>query len=249
MAAPVGHIICALALLHSGVTTKVDANAFLVGTSFPDIRYPTHLPRKMTHLLKKDSLDYVLEADSSFEKGHAFHIWVDHRREEYMRKNDAYRFVKDEPWPSHLLKLVEDRILFQSLKGRFDAEQVFKNFYPEERAYGLSQKSIESWHKVLAAYLDQKHSFTIFRYYAALNEFRKGFGLPQGFFSDIWKSVRTIGFIFYAYYKIERLSRDEELRRIILDFYGNRIQELIKKGKPRNTRVQSREVGLAFDAG
>ena len=42
MAAPAGHIFCALVFLNSGISDIKDKNALLVGTSFPDIRNVTY---------------------------------------------------------------------------------------------------------------------------------------------------------------------------------------------------------------
>lgn len=228
MAAPVGHIVCALALLHSNVIKIIEPEAFLAGTSFSDIRYVAPIERKVTHRLAEDSLLYAMKTDSDFEKGRRFHAWVDHRRETYMREQKAYRFVKDEPMPTHMLKLIEDHILFPRLKGHFDPHAVFQNIYPEERAYKIPDADIKAWHSILTRYLDQDSWFNAWRYYRAFSEFRKSYGLSQGFFQDLWTSIRSFAFVIYAYVKIEQLSRNEELRHIILNFYENKIEELIK---------------------
>lgn len=238
MAAPVGHIVCALALLHSNVAKIIDTDAFMAGTSFPDIRYVAKVERKITHQLKKDSLDYALDAPSAFEQGRRFHVFVDHQREKHMVEHDAYRFVKGSPWPTHMLKIVEDRILFDSIKNRFDPQDVFNKLYPEEIAFGIHERHIKAWHNVLAAYLSPEHWFNITRYYAAISAYKKEYGLPDRFFGDIWQSLKSLGFFLYAYYKIEDLSRNEELRHIILDFYEQKIPELLKKRQLAPLRTQ-----------
>jgi hypothetical protein len=238
VAAPVGHIICALALLNSGKAPIADQNAFFAGTHWPDIRYITDINRSTTHKFSGDGLDYVLDTDSSFELGRRFHVFVDREREKHMKKHDAYRFIKNGPLKTQMLKIIEDHIMFDQLKGRFDAEEVFGRIYEEERNFLVKESDIITWHNLLRTYLDQSSWLTAFRYYNTLAEFQKAYGLPDELYKNLWSRIRTIGFFIYAYFQVEKLSREPELRAIILDFYQNRIQELIETiDKQRNDRT------------
>lgn len=49
MAAPIAHIFCALALLQQGKIKVADKQSFILGTSFPDIRYLEVIKRDQTH--------------------------------------------------------------------------------------------------------------------------------------------------------------------------------------------------------
>ena len=228
MAAPVGHIICALALLNSGTVKIADPQAFYAGTLFPDIRYITSIERKATHQLKESNLSYVKKADSSFELGRRFHVFVDHKREEYMREKGAYAFVENGPYSTQMLKMVEDTILFDKLKGRFETAEIFDHVYPEEKTYKIDDKALQAWHLILKRYLDPRPSINISRYYQAIKAYKNAFGVPDRLFKDFWTSAKTLVSFLYAYIQIERLSRDEKLRAIVLDFYENKINELIK---------------------
>lgn len=232
MAAPVGHIFGALLLMQSNVGKIADPAAFYAGTSFPDIRYISAIDRKVTHYVEEKTLANVWQADNAFEQGRRFHSWLDYEREKYMRANNAYRFVKDKPLaPTHMLKLVEDHLLFSKLKGQFDPEPVFNRIYPQERAFGVPDKDIKNWHHILKGYLGQKHWFNVSRYYSALVELRKLFEKPKSFFSALWDKLKTSVFVIYAYFQIERLSQDPELQRIVMGFYEGKLRELLKPPK------------------
>lgn len=228
MAAPVGHIVCALALLNTGAHDITDKNAFIAGTSFPDIRYISPVKRSITHKFLGHNLSYVFNAKTPFEAGRRFHVFVDMAREQHMRENNAYRFVKSGPLKTQMLKLIEDHILFDRLKGKLNEKEIFSHIYDEEKAFLVPHEDLLMWHSLLQTYLDQSYWFNVSRYFCALREFQKAYGLPKQFFGNIWLSIRTLGFFIYAYYQVEKLSRNKELRAIILDFYDKRIQEIIK---------------------
>lgn len=229
MAAPVGHTICALALLKSGVVDIVDHQAFLAGTNFPDIRYIADIGRTTTHKMEGEGLEFVLSAPSSFEAGRRFHVFVDHEREKHMLKHQAYRFIKNGPLKTQMLKIVEDRILFDKLKRTpFKEKEVFGKIYDEERNFALKEEEITTWHNLLATYLDQTTWFNVVRYFRTLYAFQNAYGMPTDIFKNFWQNIKTFGFFIYAYFQIEKLSRDTDLRAIILDFYENRIEQIIK---------------------
>ncbi|HXW53111.1 MAG TPA: hypothetical protein VEL47_03290 [Myxococcota bacterium] len=228
MAAPVGHIVCALALLNSGTVNIVDRDAFLVGTNFPDIRYISDVRRSTTHRTDGEGLKGVVNAETPFEAGRRFHVFVDREREKYMRDHDAYRFVKNGPLKTQMLKIIEDHIMFEKLKDKFDAKKTFRRIHDEERSYSVSEKELETWHQMLTMYLDQSYWFNVFRYYRSLMAFQEAYGLPSELFGNFWQGLKTLGFFIYAYIQVEILSRNQELRAIILDFYENKMEEIIR---------------------
>lgn len=228
MAAPVGHIFSVLLLLQVKPGLIEDKNALFVGASFPDIRYITEIDRKTTHSLAENSLDFVLNGEDSFEKGRRFHVWLDLKREKYMQSKNAYNFVKEEPRPTHMLKLVEDHLLYPKIKQHFDPKPVFNKAYAQEKAFGLSDESIKDWHSILISYLDTTSSFSLLRYITAYNLLKNTCKKSGNFFLDLIKNTKTLFLAIIVYYKMERLSRNEELRRIILDFYEQELPALIK---------------------
>jgi hypothetical protein len=235
VAAPVGHIVCALAFLNSDATHIADRNAFLVGTNFPDIRYISDVHRSITHKLEDEGLAYVLAASSSFEIGRRFHVFVDHEREKHMKAHDAYRFVKNGPLKTQMLKIIEDHIMFNKLKGKFDPYVVFGRVYEDEQKFFVTDAQIKTWHSLLTTYLDQRYWFNCYRYYITLCEFQRAYGLPNHFFENMWVGLRTFGFFIYAYFQVEKLSRNKELRAIILDFYENQIEKIIRASRDDGT--------------
>jgi hypothetical protein len=220
MAAPVGHIFCALALFNSGHEV-LDKNAFLAGTSFPDIRYVSSLNRKETHKLSSTKLASVLDA-TPFEAGRRFHAWVDLEREKYMKAMNAYEFFKDMPYKSHMLKFTEDRILWDKEKLKINSHEIFGKIYEEEKDY-LSESQIKIWHGILATYLDTGHNFYFTRYLSTWMELRK---LEKPLIKDWWSKIKFFGLALYAYVKIIRLSKDPKLKAIVLGFYEDKISKL-----------------------
>jgi hypothetical protein len=232
VAAPVGHIVCALALLNSGTITIADNAAFLAGTSFPDIRYISNISRASTHQSNVRGLRPILETQNSFEAGRLFHVFVDREREKHMQQYDAYRFVKSGPLGVKLLKIIEDHILFEKLAGCFNADQVFDKIYQEERNTLVSESDLQTWHNLLLTYLNPNHWFSFTRYYQSLVEFQKAYNRHAQIPTNFWQHLKTFGFFVYVYFHIETLSRNQELRSIVLDFYENKIERLIRNYEP-----------------
>lgn len=233
VAAPVGHIVCALALLNSGTINIADNGAFLAGTSFPDIRYISNVSRASTHQSKVRGLKPILEAKNSFEAGRLFHVFVDRERERHMQEHGAYRFVKNGPLRTQLLKIIEDHILFEKLINRFNAQEVFGKIYNEELNAMVSESDLKTWHHLLMTYLNQNHWFNFIRYYQSLLEFQKAYHRHHaGWPNNFWQQIKTFGFFVYVYFQIETLSRDQELKSIILDFYEDKIERLIRNYEP-----------------
>ena len=50
MAAPIAHIFCALFLLNNNIIDVDNIQEFIIGTSFPDIRYLGVIERDTTHV-------------------------------------------------------------------------------------------------------------------------------------------------------------------------------------------------------
>lgn len=224
MAAPVGHIICALALINSGKINIPDKDAFLVGTSFPDIRYITNIERSITHKFDSSDLNYVFNTDSSFEMGRRFHVFVDQKREKYMKEHKVYKFIKPNLPKTHTLKIVEDHILYPRLLA-FDAHQVFYKIYDEELKYGLSKEEIRKWHDILETYL-MPTKFNSFRYW------RTFLLLPQEILwkhktYNLWAKTKNFFMLIYAYFQIENMSKNKELGDLIFTFYDQHMVKIL----------------------
>ncbi len=235
MAAPIGHIICALAFINNNALTITKKNEFFAGTSFPDIRYIENtIDRKTTHTLKEKTLGYVLKAPSDFERGRRLHVLIDYEREKYMRKHNAYRFVPHNNYRTQILKAVEDKILLENFKKtNFNAERVFNQIYPEEQVYNIKNNILATWHTILATYLDT-NNISIVRYYKSLRVYYDNFGMPKRLFKNFLTSMKTIAFLFYTYVQIEWLSHDRILKELVLDFYEKEVPQMLLQQKNKS---------------
>lgn len=231
MAGPVGHIVCALALLNSDLSTIKNKDAFFAGTLYPDSRYVTGVRRADTHKNEGEGLNGVLKAGSDFEAGRLFHVFVDKEREKYMREHDAYRFVKGSPFKTQMLKIIEDHFLFDKLKGNFNASEAFGKIYDEEHAYAAKEASIKVWHNFLLVYLNQSYWLSFSRYYNSLLVLKDMSSKKIRLFDSFWQSIKTVAFLVHAYIQLEILSRNEELKAIILGFYETKMDALLKEYK------------------
>jgi hypothetical protein len=71
---PVTHILTA-EIYYNGFFSHLDHKAFIIGTCFPDIRYPARLDRKSTHIKHLPLSD--IQSQPAFRAGLLFHSYVD----------------------------------------------------------------------------------------------------------------------------------------------------------------------------
>ncbi|MEX0940078.1 MAG: hypothetical protein WDZ41_01860 [Candidatus Babeliales bacterium] len=156
MAGPITHILLALKLFNIGMldSNTVDIKQFLVGTSFPDIRYLGVIERHKTHPAKI-SWNEIKNEQSSFTAGLKFHALIDQIREEFMIKNNAYELFDKNPLLSQCLKLTEDKFLYNKLNDWQLIASLFDDILKEELAFDITKKDIEKWHLILKWYFSQ----------------------------------------------------------------------------------------------
>jgi hypothetical protein len=112
MAAPATHII--LALLMLPLLKEKNIPEFIVGTSFPDIRYLGVIERSKTHN-NQTTWQSIQKNPSSFKAGMDFHALVDRLREAYMMKHHAYDRIPQSKYKSQILKMFEDMLLYGTI--------------------------------------------------------------------------------------------------------------------------------------
>lgn len=149
MPAPLMHIALALIAL-AGPFSRFDKKNFIVGTSFPDIRYPAGIPRNQTHarpvLWNQKNL-------TAFQAGYLFHSWVDLLFEEYTNETGLMRRLPPIPYALQTLKIMADKKLYHMSKQVFgDIPACFKTIIPEERVPGVKLHLVREWHKKLTRY-------------------------------------------------------------------------------------------------
>lgn len=163
MAAPITHIVLALSILPL-LSPTLDKAAFIVGTSFPDIRHKAQLSRKSTHIEPVSWLE-VLTCTSSFQAGMLFHNIVDIRRMDYFER---YFYDRYSPWQYSslyndlyplVLKMAEDIILYDRTNDWHEIISYFNAVYDEELALCPNEKLVKEWHTLLQNYCRQKPSF------------------------------------------------------------------------------------------
>lgn len=154
MTAPVTHIVFAVLISHL-LPSHFDFKEFIVGTSFPDIRYAANLKRTETHF-EPISWNSVLHASTAFEAGIIFHNLLDIHRMEYLdvpffQEHDNYSHRTS----ASTLKLCEDIILYPLLSAEEWDEicTFFDEQYLEELSRTHNNQSvINQWHNALKEY-------------------------------------------------------------------------------------------------
>ena len=81
MAAPITHIALTEKIFNN-IFHNYDKKEFIIGTSFPDIRYLGTIDREKTHL-SVNNLENINDK-SSFISGMKFHALVDKVREDFL---------------------------------------------------------------------------------------------------------------------------------------------------------------------
>lgn len=154
MAGPVMHILLALKVISAGYLQPQDIPAFVVGTSFADIRYLKVIEREKTHYNPIAWSDVVHEK-SSFFAGLKLHSFVDRVREEYWQQTGIYNELPAHPLLSQCMKLVEDEIVYQYVDDWHQVAHCFDRVYKEELSFGIAKIDIEHWHGLLQLYIKQ----------------------------------------------------------------------------------------------
>lgn len=160
MAGPVTHIIFALQILHL-LPPSIDPQAFIVGTSFPDIRYLAHLTREQTHI-EPISWQNVINEPSSFRAGMLFHNLVDEIRMEHFEPDFYDRKKINEYTPLYIklfpliLKTAEDAFLYTKTNHWKKIATYFDTVYQEELDFNVSEDILRTWHNMIQTYIANK---------------------------------------------------------------------------------------------
>lgn len=182
MAGPVGHILCALALLNSGALKVADEKAFIVGTCYPDIQYLGAISRETTHYPNIRWED-IVAAPTDFQKGVLLHSLVDEVRVAHLEKlNEAY--IPSLPiMRSQIFKFFEDSLIYAQVQDWPRILHYFDELIPEEKTiHNISNKALTNWHQFIITYCIQKPS--VVSTHAILNQIpqlraRIPWGLPS----------------------------------------------------------------------
>lgn len=198
MAAPITHILFALQL------NEKCTNDFILGVSFPDIRYLGVISREATHSL---TLKNIVDSES-FTSGMAFHQYIDHRRREYWHEKDIYNRLPASPYISHALKFLEDVILYDRIEDWSSIGKMFKYIPEEEQEFAVPLDASKRWHKLLSDYIVYGPSFeSIYKLTDDLD--------PSGKITSGLQELMPL------------LVKDEELKNAINHFYDEMNKALL----------------------
>ena len=156
MAAQITHIVLAKEFLKRYPIAGSERD-FIVGASFPDIRYLGTVKREVTHDLNVDLRD-ILNAPDGFSAGVRHHVLTDIVRNRFVLGHHAYSSVPNDKYLTEAFKFLEDEMLYGRLDDPQDAAKMFGEVLEPERAYGLADDEIVRWHARLSEYVSQAPS-------------------------------------------------------------------------------------------
>src|SRR5579863_8628809 len=219
MAAPIAHIFLAVQMLASLFHGLFNEREFIIGTSFPDIRYLRVVSREETHF-SHVTLDDILEETDSFRAGMLFHSFVDEQREAYIVAHGFYGKIPSFKFTTQSLKFAEDEIL-RTIFNSAHYRSYFNEIIAQERMYNIDEKHIKMWHTYLQEYVNGAYSCKdlIMKYFDMLEP-------------NAWAIKRWLFMWIYAT-KMEKvvqfIAKNKWAKKLILDFYVNFAQRYTTK--------------------
>ncbi len=153
MAGPITHIVLTEKIFKKELM-NFNVEDFIVGTSFPDIRYLGTISREKTHLdITKIG---ELEGNNSFSAGMKFHSLVDKIRENFVLSRNIYSYCPKSEYITQALKFAEDKMLYEKIADWTNYQKCFDNILPKELESGAGEETISRWHSFLKKYISKK---------------------------------------------------------------------------------------------
>jgi hypothetical protein len=154
MSWPATHILIAEKVFDR-YFNHLNRKAFILGTSFPDIRYPAKIDRDKTHI--KNIPLATIQKQTAFQAGLLFHTYVDSLWNTFVyRHQDALFSIVPHNRPMfHTLKILQDQLLYSKLNDWPLIVTYFKTILPEEKTFGAQETMIQRWHNMLSQYLSK----------------------------------------------------------------------------------------------
>jgi len=131
----------------------LDHQAFIIGTCYPDIRYPAQIDRDLTHI-HNVSIE-AMQTQTAFRAGLLFHTYVDDFWNHYIGqyKKRLYNIVPKHRPTFHTLKILQDRYLYDQLEYWSQIVSELEMIHPEELTFGASEQAVRNWHAMIQHYL------------------------------------------------------------------------------------------------
>lgn len=151
MPAPVTHIV--LALLVLPFLPNKEKRDFILGASFPDIRYYRVIDRASSHK-KNPSWKNIEYEKSSFKAGMEFHALVDVMHDTYMKKSLVLDLLP-KAWKTsaNYLKFFEDILLYPSITDWAEIASYFDTILKEETDLVSDPAAVTLWHQTIKNYI------------------------------------------------------------------------------------------------
>jgi hypothetical protein len=133
----------------------LNRKAFILGTCFPDIRYPAKIDRNKTHI--KNIPLSTIQTQSAFRAGLLFHSYVDNLWNGFIRSysEEVFSVVPHNRPMFHTMKILQDQLLYARFKEWPRVVTYFETILPEEKTFGAQETIIQCWHDMLSHYLSK----------------------------------------------------------------------------------------------
>ncbi|MEA3327199.1 MAG: hypothetical protein U9R53_07800, partial [Chloroflexota bacterium] len=143
---PATHILVA-EKVYDQYFSHLDHKNFILGTSFPDIRYPAKLSRNQTHIHARSLQE--IQSQNAFTAGVLFHNFVDNLWNAHINKDQASLFsaIPLNVPMLHTMKILQDVYIYEKLKDWPEIAQYFETILPEESLFGAGEKMVARWHE------------------------------------------------------------------------------------------------------
>lgn len=156
MACPVSHIIYAKKYLEKYPSREINADEFILGCVFPDIRrIDASIKRKDTHLCF-DPIDLDFAGLSSFQAGWKFHVYCDMRREEILNNLSFYSLAGTAEYWGLANKYLEEIITYEAFNNWEKLVHYFNNVPFFEAGINVSRETFSLWYAIIGRYIERK---------------------------------------------------------------------------------------------
>ncbi|MDP3889337.1 MAG: hypothetical protein Q8Q25_02215 [bacterium] len=221
MAGPIAHIFCALSVLNSGALTVTDKKAFIVGTSFPNIRYLGDIKNELSHK-RKITWDTVQNEPSSFKAGMLFHVLVDEARENYFIEKGMYEKVTKRKNLEPAIKLYEDIILYDWVTDWQSIVRYFDTVLEQEQQHAFSNDRVMLFHTFLQRYLSMQPTREYVSNLVITSHPTFDTMLP------LFKPFSVYVFKYYVNTLMDMLEQTPEVKDIITSFYAECVDNIVQ---------------------
>lgn len=200
MAGPITHIVISERLLEKFILKTPVVKDFILGTSFPDIRYLAKIEREKTHF-KVENIDDI-DKVNSFKAGLQFHSYVDIFTNKYIREKNVFSFCPESPFTHTIIKFLEDKYFYDRSNNWNKYIDYFKDVTSDELSIGVDRENISKWHTALVSYLSEEPT----------DESAIRYGSVIGFSQELISKLLI---------DLEAVSKIKEVNEYIEDFYNN----------------------------